>query len=359
MCRRAPTSFLAVLLPGLLLASWPASSGASSSASFAPCAQDATLACTTVTVPLDRSGALPGTIPLSVERRSAASGPSSVAVVALAGGPGQAPLPVASFIAQAIAPGLGTRDLLLFDQRGTGASGPLSCGALTPAGLAAAKSRGEVIERCARQIGPARGSYTTRESVEDIEAVRRASGYEKLVLYGTSYGTKVALQYAQRYPQNVASLVLDSTETADGPEPFHVGTFKAMRPMLAELCSRRACDSVTRSALGDLARLVVDSRLHHLSGFAYDARGRRVRRSVTSRTLFELLLAGDLNPVVRAELPAAVHSALRHDLGSLARMLTLASIHPAPEERSNVIDETLFIDTSCEETPFPWQRGAP
>jgi pimeloyl-ACP methyl ester carboxylesterase len=312
-----------------------------------------------VTVPLDRSGTLAGTIPLSVERRSAASGPSSVAVVALAGGPGQATLPLAAFIAQAIAPGLGTRDLLLFDQRGTGASGPLSCAALTPAGLAAAKSLGEVIERCARQIGPARGSYTTRESVEDIEAVRRASGYEKLVLYGTSYGTKVALQYAQRYPQNVASLVLDSTETADGPEPFHVGTFKAMRPMLAELCSRRACDGVTRSALGDLARLVVDSSLRHLSGFAYDARGRQVRRSLTSRTLFELLLAGDLNPVVRAELPGAVHSALRHDLGPLARMMTLASVRPAREERTDVIDETLFIDTSCEETPFPWQRGAP
>jgi pimeloyl-ACP methyl ester carboxylesterase len=312
-----------------------------------------------VPVPLDRSGAVPGTVSLSVERRSAAAGPSSVAVVALAGGPGQATLPLGPFIAQAIAPALGTRDLLLFDQRGTGASGPLSCAALSPAGLAAANSLGEVIERCARQLGPARGNYTTRESVEDIEAVRLAAGYEKLVLYGTSYGTKVALHYAERYPQNVAGLVLDSTETADGPEPFHVGTFKAMRPMLAELCARHACDGVTRTPLSDLARLVINSSLRPLTGVAYDGSGRRVKRSVTSRTLFELLLAGDLNPVIRAELPAAVHSALHHDLGPLARVLTLASIHPAREESSNVIDETLFIVTSCEETPFPWQRSAP
>lgn len=310
-------------------------------------------------VPLDRGGTVPGTVSLSVERRSAVAGPSSVAVVALAGGPGQATLPLAPFIAQALAPALSTRDLLLFDQRGTGASGPLSCAALSPAGLAAANSLGQVIERCARQLGPARGNYTTRESVEDIEAVRRAAGYEKLALFGTSYGTKVALQYAQRYPQNVASLVLDSTETADGPEPFHVSTFKAMRPMLAELCARHACDGVTRTPLTDLAHLVINSSLRPLTGVAYDGRGKPVKRSISSRALFELLLAGDLNPVIRAELPAAVHSALHHDPGPLARVLTLASIHPAREESSNVIDETLFIDTSCEETPFPWQRGAP
>src|SRR5438876_919425 len=77
-----------------------------------------------------------------------------------------------------------------------------------------------LVERCALQIGPARGAFTTAESVEDIEAVRHAAGYRKLVLYGTSYGTKVALQYAERYPQRVEALVLDSVVPPDGPEPF-------------------------------------------------------------------------------------------------------------------------------------------
>src|SRR5205085_4765180 len=142
--------------------------------------------------------------------------------------PGQATLRLARFIAEAVAPALARSDLLLFDQRGTGASGPLSCPALSAGEIATANSLGEVIQRCARQLGPARGAYTTRESVEDIEAVRQAAGYEKLVLYGTSYGTKVALEYAARYPQHVESLVLDSTEMPEGPEPFHVSTFKAM-----------------------------------------------------------------------------------------------------------------------------------
>lgn len=310
-------------------------------------------------VPVDRSGALAGTIRLSIERRFAAAGPSAVAVVALAGGPGQATLPLARFIAEAIAPGLTTRDLLLFDQRGTGASGPLSCPALGAREIATANSLAEVIQRCARQLGPARGAYTTRESVEDIEAIRQAAGYERLVLYGTSYGTKVALQYAQRYPQHVASLVLDSTETPNGPDPFHVGTFKAIRPMLRELCSRRVCDSVSRNPLGDLARLVAEVGARPQSGRAYDGNGRRVSRRITSRTLFDLLLAGDLNPAIRAQVPAAVHSALGHDLGSLARVMTIAATHPAHEEAASSNDETLFVATSCEETAFPWQRGAP
>jgi pimeloyl-ACP methyl ester carboxylesterase len=312
-----------------------------------------------VQVPLDRTGALPGAIGLSVERRSPATGPSRVALLALAGGPGQSTLPLARFIAEAMAPALTTRDLLVFDQRGTGASGPLSCPALGAAEVATARSLSEVAQRCARQLGPARGAYTTHESVEDIEAIRVAAGYEKLVLYGTSYGTKVALEYAQRYPQNVAGLVLDSTETPEGPEPFHVGTFKAIGPMLTELCSRGACNGVTRAPVSDLARIVAESNLHPLRGSAYDEHGKRVTRSITSTGLFELLLVGDLNPVIRAELPAALRAAVRNDVGPLARLVTIASIHPAHEESSSEIDPALFIDTSCEETPFPWQRGAP
>ena len=360
MRRRAPTSLLAVLL----LASLPSSSAASPGASFTPCPQEETFSCATVPVPLDRGGAVPGTIGLSVERRVAGGGPSSVAVLALAGGPGQATLPLAHFIAEAISPALAggsspPRDLLLFDQRGTGASGPLSCPALSGAEIATANSLGELIERCAHELGPARGDYTTRESVEDIEAVRRAAGYEKLVLYGTSYGTKVALAYTQRYPQNVAALVLDSTETPEGPDPFHVSTFKAIRPALAELCSRHACGAVTRNPLADLARLVAETGAHPLAGVAYDERGRPHSRSVDTKGLFALLLDGDLNPVIRAELPAAVRSALNRDLGPLLRLATVAGIHPAREEAASAIDETLFIDTSCEETAFPWQRAAP
>ncbi len=316
-------------------------------------------------VPLDRAGAAPGTISLKVERKLADAVPSRSAVVALAGGPGQAALGLGEFIAKAIGPALASRDLLVFDQRGTGESNPLSCPAFSSASEAEqVKSIGELIGRCAQQLGPARGSYTTQESVEDIEALRQAGGYEKLVLYGTSYGTKVALEYAERYPQHVEALVLDSVVPTNGPEPFAVSTFQAIGGVLSELCTNDACAGITSNPTADLARLIAGLRKHALSGSVYDGSGQRHAVRLSETGLLGILQAGDLNPALRALLPAAVVSALRHDPDPLLRLELLSEdLIPnvpgrRPTESSDSIDEALFIDTSCEELPFPWQRSA-
>jgi pimeloyl-ACP methyl ester carboxylesterase len=319
-----------------------------------------------VTVPLDRGGQVPGTVALKVERKLAGLSPSKDAVLALAGGPGQSALGLGEFIAKAIGPALGSRDLLVFDQRGTGESGPLSCPALSSQSeLEHAQSIGELVGRCAQQLGPARGDYTSQESVADIEALRQAGGYEKLVLYGTSYGTKVALEYAERYPRHVEALVLDSVVPTTGPEPFALSTFKAIGGALGELCANRACAGITSNPLADLARLTAQLRRHALSGSVYDGSGQRHAVRLSEPGLLGILQAGDLNPALRALLPAAVVSALRHDPDPLLRLDLLSEgLIPnvpgkRPVESSESIDETLFVDTSCEELPFPWQRSAP
>jgi pimeloyl-ACP methyl ester carboxylesterase len=348
-------------VPVLLLAGWPSCSAASS-LSFIPCANSAAFECTSLSVPLERSGAVGGSISLSVERRLAGAAPSRDAVVALAGGPGQAALPLAEFIAQAIGPALGSRDLLVFDQRGTGASDPLSCPAFEVLFQAPAS---ELFEQCASEIGPARGAFTTQESVQDIEALRQAGGYEKLVLYGTSYGTKVALEYAERYPQNVEALVLDSVVPVEGPEPFAIPTFQAIAGVLNELCADGACAGITSNPVGDVATLAAQLRRRALSGSVYDGSGRRHSSTLDERGLYDILVAGDLNPALRALLPAAVRSALRHDPDPLLRLQLLSEglIPSVPRESganevSVEIDEALFATTSCEEDPFPWERTA-
>jgi pimeloyl-ACP methyl ester carboxylesterase len=356
MRRRACILALAAAL-GALLAASSQSSARAAGLAFTPCKPGSAFSCARLSVPLDRTGALSGTVTLSLERRLAGAAPTADAVLALAGGPGQAVLPLGDFIARALAPALHTRDLLLFDQRGTGSSDPLSCHALSSPGARAGRE-GALVSQCASELGPARGDYTTRESVADIEAVREAAGYEKLVLYGTSYGTKAALQYAARYPQHVEALVLDSTETPDGPEAFRVSTFEAMRPALQELCSHGACAGVTRNPAGDLARLV--RRLAHgapVAGRVYDGHGRPIRLSLSRSDLYGLMLAGDLDPALRAQVPGAVHAALAHDPGPLLRLVALGGVRSSEEESSG-LDLTVFVATSCEETPFPWQRSA-
>lgn len=54
--------------------------------------------------------------------------------------------------------------------------------------------------------GP-RATYTMDNNVEDMEALRRYLGLEKIVVIGQSYGGMVALSYATRYPRNVSHLI--------------------------------------------------------------------------------------------------------------------------------------------------------
>src|SRR6202035_1756491 len=126
MPRRMLTMMLAVPLASAALASVGAGP-ASAALTYSACPENTAFSCAPVTVPLDRSGKAPGTLSLTVERKAASTTQTSSAVIALAGGPGQAADPLAEQLATAIAPALSTRDLLVFDQRGTGRSTPLNC----------------------------------------------------------------------------------------------------------------------------------------------------------------------------------------------------------------------------------------
>ena len=345
----------------LASSAWPNASNASSGPDFTPCPGEPALSCADVPVPLDRSGAVPGTIALSVARKLAGSRPSGSALIALAGGPGQPALPFGEFTAKAMAAALPGRDLLVYDQRGTGSSDPLSCPALERFSRLSAS---RLFAACAEQIGPARGAFTTQETVRDIDAIRQVLGYERLVLYGTSYGTKVALEYAERFPQHTEALVLDSVVPSDGLEPFRISSFEAVPGVIRELCSGALCAGISSDPLGELTSLVARLRRHPLSGSVYDGSGRRHAAALDENGLFGTLFSGDLNPALRALLPAAVHSALHGYPDPMLRLQAIAeglvpnlpSIATASGEEET--DEALFATTSCEETPFPWQRSA-
>ena len=87
--------------------------------------------CRTVTVPLDRSGEVPGSVALHVgiiRARKATRAP----ILALAGGPGQATVPFTADFADELASRGAGRDLITLDTRGTGWSGLVRCRAAGP-----------------------------------------------------------------------------------------------------------------------------------------------------------------------------------------------------------------------------------
>lgn len=349
-----------VLLTGALaaFACGLAPAGASADLPWGACTT-AGFECASLPVPTDHANPAAGNVTLSVARVKAAGNPNNVAVVPLAGGPGQAALPLKSTFAQVLAPAIADRDLLVFDQRGTGASGALDCQALSRRG-----SIVKLAESCANEIGPQRGFYRTIDSVADIEALRVAGGYSKLVLFGVSYGTKVAEEYAALYPQNVEALVLDSVVLPEGPDPFQRSTLTSAPRVLRDLCAGSACNGATDNVTRDLSSLASKLRKKSLKGKVVLSSGRRTSLSMGQNDLLAILLAGDLNPTLRAELPGSMRAALRGDAAPLLRLavrsegLTTGLRLTGHQSDQSADSDALFLATTCEEAAFPWTRAA-
>lgn len=129
----------------------------------------------------------------------------------LAGGPGQGAREAFTGLLGAFAGVHRERDLVLLDQRGTGDSNRLDCDfpldtfetEESPARLH------ELAAECLAKLPGDPRFYTSSVAVRDLDAVRAALGYQRINLYGASYGTRVAQHYARRYPQHTRSIILD------------------------------------------------------------------------------------------------------------------------------------------------------
>jgi pimeloyl-ACP methyl ester carboxylesterase len=307
--------------------------------------------CAALRVPLDRSGATPGSVRLRVARY----GPPGrrPTLLYLSGGPGSAGVREFSDVLFEVY-GLSRRyDLVSYDQRGTGASGLLRCRALERDARLRSTAAGA---DCAGRLGARRAFYTTRDSVEDVEGVRRALGVPKLTLFGISYGTRLALAYTRAHPDHVERVALDSVVDPDDSDPFGREPYQAMGPTLAALCPAR-CRGVSADPAGDLARLADRLRAAPLHGVSYGARGRRHPGRLSALGLSDLMFDSDYNPAIRAGIPVAVRAALDNgDAAPLLRLArTAADLTRLPSPR---IFSAARYATVCEETPLPWPRGA-
>ena len=317
---------------------------------------DGGFACARLKVPLDRSGAVPGQVSLYVKRVRARRRPARGATFVLAGGPGQSATDAFSSGALfALEPAFRRRHLIVLDQRGTGRSGPLRCRRLERANILDA---GAAAADCAERLGSRRPFYTTPDSVEDIEAVRRELRIPRIVLFGTSYGTKVALAYALRYPANVERLVLDSVLEADGPDTLYLDSLEAVPRVLTSLC-RAGCRRFTSDPVADVEALVARLAAGPLRGPVYDRRGRRRIVSLSRTDLFSILVSGDFDPLTRAAYPAAVHSALNGDLAPILRLRRRSIEIESPGVAPRAFSTGTYAATTCEEAELPWGRTTP
>src|SRR3954447_4127514 len=341
--------------------------------------------CGTIRVPVDRSGKVAGTTQL-FEELVPGNRPGGAPVVVFPGGPGLSASLVGRSLAAQFAPFVAGRDLIFFDQRGTGRSGFLDCDSaldptyFVPAGLELLQEA-KTVERCARSLGPRRDFYTTAETVADLEAMRSALGIDRLSLVGISYGTRDAMEYARAYPQHVESLVLDSVVADPGNEPEGVSSLRAVGRVLRQACAGGACAGITSDPAADLQRLV--AKLQHGAIRPRRLLGRpgcHTRIPITRGKLWGVISEADFNPVLLSELPVAIAKAANGRPYQLSELIgeeysyRLYDCLPPRRDKSDqdfklpkdfkryfryVFSSGEQIARICEDTPMPWEDTTP
>jgi pimeloyl-ACP methyl ester carboxylesterase len=164
----------------------------------------------------------------------------------LEGGPGVAATNAAEFY---VGPGdvyREHRDVVLFDQRGTGKSNPLRCPELEKRGPLVEMYPVDVVRQCRDALEKTADltQYSTERAADDVDAVRRALGYAQIDIWSVSYGTRLAQVYMKRYPSHVRRAVLAGFAPLDYRTPlFHAVNAQRVLDLLFYKCERDAACS--------------------------------------------------------------------------------------------------------------------
>ncbi|HEY3020137.1 MAG TPA: alpha/beta hydrolase [Solirubrobacteraceae bacterium] len=296
-------------------------------------------------MPLDHRGTAPGTVDLALMRLHA-PGPPRPAILALSGGPGESATAGSRDWARRTRAARGLYDLVVFDQRGTGRSAPLSC--------PIRRLTVPEVQACATTLGPRRRFFSTDQTVEDVEAVRQALGGRPLLLAGVSYGTYVALQYARAHPDGVERVLLDSTFGPRAFDPFYRDIMRAAPRVLADICARDACADVTPDAAADLSAVAAQLEAGPRSLVVATGRGRR-EIEVDAGDLLVLVYLSSEDEHLRARLPALLHAAAGGDYLPLARYAAFGRFDAATGADENL---ATFVAVTCQDASFPWPEAA-
>lgn len=223
-------------------------------------------------LPEDRTKSAGPLIQMAVVRLRATTREPGPPILFLAGGPGipatgMGRVPVYYSLFERLR---SVADVLLLDMRGTGLSSPnLEWRDERPLPVDVFTSERSALREITRRARAcadhwrARGvdlnSYNSLAVAEDIDALRRALGQERLSLLGFSYGTEAALTLLRRHPSRVERVVLAGTR---GPD--HVLHLPAAKDLLLKKIAHLAAaqpgldpplPDLTGTVLALLARL--------------------------------------------------------------------------------------------------------
>jgi pimeloyl-ACP methyl ester carboxylesterase len=214
--------------------------------------------CAQVVVPLDWAAPDRQAITLAVFRRLGQSGDGSVIFVN-PGGPGAGGRSLAALLHP---PGLEAYDLVGWDPRGVGESTPVVCpGGAVLDGLlgldaspdddaewrALLQARADFGRACWEMSGELLEHVSTADTVADLDLLRQLLVQDRLNYIGFSYGTYIGAMYADRFPQSVGHLVLDSAvDISDDDSVRQSAGFELTFDQYDAWCASSGCPAEVR-----------------------------------------------------------------------------------------------------------------
>ena len=221
------------------------------------------------------------------------------------------------------------RDLVFVDQRGTGGSNPLVCN-LYPDKNDMADYFREVlpIERlraCRAELEKVAGLnlYSTPIAMDDLDEVRAAFGYEKINLYGGSYGSTAALAYLRQHPEHVRTVTVLGVAPPDMKLPLPVikGVQNAIDRLSADCAADEKCHSSFPNLKDDLAAALKQLDKEPAKFQTNNPFTRQPQQVTLTRPVFgELIRVMLYQPEFSRWLPLLLHQAAEGEFGLLATL---------------------------------------
>lgn len=246
------------------------------------------------------------------------SDPAPDPVVHLSGGPGGSSLSISRYMLRTgFDRVLEERDVIFFDQRGTGFSVPrLDCPEreqASPVLLASHQTITETLplvvdafSRCRDRLraeGVDLSQYNSAASAADIADLRIALGYAEIDLFGASYGTRLALTILRDRPEGIRAVVLDSVYPLEGN--LYTDLPANAQRAFDVFFNRCAADLYCSGQYPDLEDrfyTLVDSLDSQPASLDY--RGNSI--TLTGKLLVDVLFTGLYNPLVTADMPQMI-----------------------------------------------------
>jgi pimeloyl-ACP methyl ester carboxylesterase len=268
------------------------------------------------------------------------------------GGPGVSAIQYAPVLTRLLGPQF---NLLLFDPRGVGASGPLDCRMPDDVLLRPPVDQLRATGACGAYLGTAAASLSTDAAADDLEAIRQRIGIDKLELWGASYGAALMTAYARRHPAHVGAMLLSGPVTADA-DPLSRDRARAFARAIRLVCERSG-GCAGQAVLQDLRTLASRLSRHALS-FMVTRGGRRYPQRLDESVLAHLVMQAPYDPRRYGRLPALLHAAAGGDTAPLVRDADreYQTSLRAGSARDSIRARTAIL---CGEAAVPYDPAAP